>query len=101
MIDVLVHLTRLGALALLGFALFQARKLASDIISNVDQFGDDRVSKHSVARKASTDYYLAFATVAVLVSGIFGLLKEDLLVAALTAVLTGLGVKMTIDFRSQ
>lgn len=95
------EITKAVSLFVLAIAIWQARRLASDIISNVDKFAEDKdkAAHHTVARKAMADFYLAFASLVILIAGIFHLLEGQLFAVSLIAVLAGLGVKIALDIK--
>ena len=88
-----------SALILLGYALSQARRVTNDVAANAGQFGDDNERKRKVVFRAIFNFYIAFATIIVVICGIFALFQRELFVAALIALLTGLGIKMSYDIK--
>lgn len=91
--------TKAISLIILGSALWQARRLASDIISNADKLVD-KIGTHAVARKAMADFCLSFAAVMILIAGIFEKLQGQLFVALFVAALIGLGVRIVLDSKN-
>jgi hypothetical protein len=87
------------ALVVLAYALSQARRVTNDVAANAGQFGDDNERKRKVVFRAIFNFYIAFATIIIVVCGLFGLFQHELFVAALIALLTGLGVKLTYDIK--
>jgi hypothetical protein len=95
----LAFILKAGGLVLLGYALSQARRVTNDVATNAGQFGDDNERKRKVVFRAIFNFYIAFATIIIVVCGLFDLLQRELFVAALVALLTGLGVKMSYDIK--
>ena len=89
---------KIAVLILLGFSLWTGRKTCADIMSNIDKFGDDPKSKNNVATRALFNFWIGFAAVMIIVSGIFGLLGRELFIGLFVADLTALGVKLTTEF---
>lgn len=91
------NISLIGAYIVLAYALSQARRVTNDVMSNIDQFGEDKKAKLIVSNKAIFNFYLVIAAVIVIVSGSLNLISKDLFIGLLLAILTGLGIKLTAD----
>lgn len=89
---------KISVLLLLGFALWTGRKTCADVMSNCGQYGTDQEAKKNVTSRALFNFWIGFAAVIILVSGIFELISHELFVALLVADLTALGLKLTAEF---
>lgn len=89
---------KIVVLVLLGFSLWFGQKVCGAIMSNIEQLGGDEKAKERVATRALTNFWIGFAAVIIIVSGIFDLIGRELFIAFLTADLLGLGVKLTTEF---
>ena len=89
-----------AGLFLLAYALSQARRVTNDVTNHIGQFGDDNAGKRRVVFRAIFNFYIAFATIIIVVCGLFDLFQRELFVAALIALLTGLGIKMSYGMRA-
>ena len=94
-------ITKIVALGVLGLGLWQARRLASDFIKNIGQFGNDTAGKRVAARRCEFNFYLAFMAVVVVCTGLFELVGRELFIALLVAILTSLGIKLSLDSRQK
>ncbi len=89
---------KIAVLILLGFSLFQGQKTVTAVVSNIKQFGDQPQPKENVVAKALFNFWIGFAAVLIIVSGIFELLSREVFIVFLGAVLGGLGLKLTKEF---
>ncbi len=62
---------KIAVLLLLCFSLWTGRKTVTDIMSNIEKFGGDSKSKNNVASRALFNFWIDFAAVLIIVSGIF------------------------------
>lgn len=89
---------KIVTLILLGFSLWLGQKVCITTMSNIEKLGGNEKGKERVATRVTTNFWIGFATVIIIISGLFNLLSRELFVAFLTADLLSLGVKLTSDF---
>lgn len=91
-------LIRICILFLLGFSLWFGHRVSITVMSNLDKMGGNEKGKERVATRATTNFWIGFAAVIIIVAGLFSLITKELFIAFLTADLLGLGVKLTSEF---
>lgn len=89
---------KIFVLFLLGFSLYFAHRVCITVMSNLDKMGSNETGKERVATRATTNFWIGFAAVIIIVSGLFELISNDVFTAFLTAILLSLGIKLTSEF---
>lgn len=92
------NVIKIVILVLLGFSLWLGHRVCITVMSNLEKMGGNEKGKEKVATRATTNFWIGFAAVIIIVSGLFDLISKELFVAFLTADLVGLGLKLTNEF---
>ena len=82
---------------ILGFILYQSRRLTSDICINLDKVGVDGWKKLMVIRKANFDYYILNCFIIIILVRMANYISSELFIALLIAILATYGIKLTKD----
>jgi hypothetical protein len=95
-----ISIIKIVALLVLGFSLWAGNKTFITMMSNIDRFGDDEKGNHKykVAIRALHNFWVGFAGVIIIVSGILELIDSEIFILLLKAVLIALGAKLTVEF---
>lgn len=89
---------QVSVIFLLGFSLWLGQGVCNTVMSNIDKFGNDSDGKKKIAIRTITNFWIGFAAVIIIVSGIFNLIGKELFIVFLTADLLGLGLKLMSEY---
>lgn len=86
------------SLILLGWALYNARKIYSDTMLSIGQVGDAKnkegvTVKELILKLMQNNFWIAFAITVVVIVRMLNQISNDLFIALLLAGLAGLGIK--------
>lgn len=90
---------QISAIIALCFLLYQARRMASDVVSNAEKIGGDGWKKLSAVQRATFNFYLVLALVLITAIRFLELIESQLYVALVIGILTGLGVKLSAELK--
>lgn len=89
-------------LLMLCFALFQARRLSSDLISNIKDIPfADGWKRLAAIQRALINFYLLLVLIVVAAIRYLDLIDDQLFVAILIAILTSFGIKLGVDYKKK
>lgn len=95
------HMPAVASLIALCFMLHEARRLSSDIISNIRDVSPDGWKKLAAIQKALVNFYILVGLTVVVIARYMTELDEKLYIALLIAGLTSFGIKLGSDNRSK
>ncbi len=83
----------------LCYGIAQARRVTNDVVNNVHKIGENSNERAKAAHKALFNFYMILALLFMVGIRFLNLIQNDLFIGVLIAILTALGIKLTLDIK--